>query len=122
MNREMTNERPVWHVGLGFVLASSLFAILVLAVKFFSPTPVIDAESAAERSKDLAQIRAVEILSLDNAGWIDQQRGLVRLPIETAMQLMERQTPASAHVDLVRREEQASAPAPATPAKPNAFE
>jgi hypothetical protein len=122
MNPELTNKRPVWHVGLGFVGASFLFAILVLALKFFMPTPAIDADRAAERSKDLAQIRAAETRALESAGWIDQQRGLVRLPIETAMQLMSRQAPASSHADLIRREQQASAPAPATPAKPNAFE
>jgi hypothetical protein len=122
MNPEMTHERPVWHVGLGFVAASFLFAILVLAVKLSTPAPAIDAERAAERSKDLAQIRAAESQALDNAGWIDQQRGLVRLPIETAMQLMSRESPASAHADLIAREEKASAPAPAAPAKPNAFE
>jgi hypothetical protein len=124
MNLEMTNERPVWHVGLGFVAASFLFALLVLVLKFSTPVPAIDADRAAERSKDLAQIRAAESQALESAGWIDQQRGLVRLPIDLAAQVTARewQNPAQARADLIAREEKASAPAPAAPAKPNAFE
>jgi hypothetical protein len=124
MNPELTNERPVWHVGLGFVVASFLFAVLVLALKFSMPTPAIDADRAAERSRDFAQIRAAESQALDNAGWIDQQRGLVRLPIDLATQIaaQEWQNPAQARADLIAREDKASASAPAAPAKPNAFE
>jgi hypothetical protein len=124
MNPEMNNERPVWHVGLGFVAASFVFAVLVLVLKFSTPAPAIDADRAAERSKDLAQIRAAENQALDNAGWIDQQRGLVRLPIDVAVQLtaQEWRNPAQARADLIAREEKASTPAPAAPAKPNAFE
>jgi hypothetical protein len=124
MNPELTNERPVWHVGLGFVLASFLFAMLVMAVKLSTPTPAIDENRAAERSKDLAQIRAAETQALENAGWIDQQRGRVRLPIDLAAQLtaQEWQNPAQARADLIKRADKAAAPAPAAPAKPNAFE
>ena len=55
MNPETANERPVWHVGLGFLAASFLFAILVLAVKHSVRVPAIDADRAAERAKDLAE-------------------------------------------------------------------
>jgi hypothetical protein len=124
MNPELTHERPVWHVGLGFVVASLLFAALMLVLKSSTPEPAIDADRAAERSKDLAQIRAAETQALDHAGWIDQQRGLVRLPIDIAMQIAAREwrNPAQARADLIAREEKAAAPAPVAPAKPNAFE
>jgi hypothetical protein len=124
MNPEMTRERPVWHIGLGFVVASFLFAALVLVLKCSAPPPAIDADRAAERSRDLAQIRAAETQALDNAAWIDQQRGLVRLPIDVATQISAREwrNPAQARADLIAREEKASAPAPAAPAKPNQFE
>ena len=49
---ETTGERPVWHVGLGFLVASLLFAALVLWLKFATPVPAIDADRAAERAKD----------------------------------------------------------------------
>jgi len=88
------------------------------------PPPAIDADRAALRSKALAQIRASEAQALDNAGWLDQQRGLVRLPINVAMQMAARewQNPAEARTNLIAREEKATAPAPVAPAKPNAFE
>jgi hypothetical protein len=57
---ETTGERPVWHVGLGFLVASLLFAALVLWLKCATPVPAIDADRAAERAKDLADIRAAE--------------------------------------------------------------
>jgi hypothetical protein len=124
MNPEMTHERPVWHIGLGFVVASFLFAALVLILKCSAPPPAIDADRAAERSRDLAQIRAAETQALGNAGWIDQQRGLARLPIDLAVKItaQEWRSPARARADLIAREEKATAPAPAAPAKPNAFE
>lgn len=124
MSLETTHERPVWHIGLGFVAASSLFAVLVLALKFSVSPPAIDADRAAERSRDLAQVRAAETQALNHAGWIDPQRGLVRLPIDVALQLTAQQwqNPAQARADLIAREEKAAAPAPAAPAKPNLFE
>ena len=124
MNPDMTHERPVWHVGFGFVAASFLFAALVLALKFSISPAAIDADRAVERSRDLAQVRAAEAQALDNAAWIDPQRGLVRLPIDVAMQITAQlwQKPAQARADLIAREEKAAAPAPAAPAKSNVFE
>ena len=52
MNPEMTSERPVWHVGLGFVVASLLFGALVLIVECSTPPPAIDADRACyDRSR-----------------------------------------------------------------------
>jgi hypothetical protein len=124
MNPETANQRPVWHVGLGFLIASFLFALLVLAVRHAVRAPAIDADRAAERVKDLAQIRAAEVQALNHPGWIDQQRGIVRLPIDVAMNIVaqEWQNPAVARTNLIAREEKATAPAPVAPAMPNAFE
>lgn len=124
MNPEAASERPVWHIGLGFLAAGFLFAALVLVVRHSVSVPAIDASRAAERAKDLADIRATEVQMLDNPGWIDQPRGIVRLPIDIAMQMaaQEWQNPAAARTNLIAREERATAPAPVVPAKPNAFE
>ena len=88
--------------------------------KLSAPPPAIDADRVAARSKALAQIRASEAQALDNAGWLDQQRGLVRLPINVAMQMAAREglNPAEARTNLIAREEKATAPAPAAPAEP----
>jgi hypothetical protein len=120
MNPDAANARPVWHVGLGFLVASSLFAILVLCLKFAAPVPAIDADRAAERAKDLAEIRAAAAQDLDQPGWIDQSRGVVRLPIAVAMEMAAQagQNPAAARANLIAREQQATAPAPAAPSAP----
>ncbi len=120
----MNNERTVWPVGLAFLVACLLFAVIVAAVKYSTPVPAIDAGRAAVRAKALAEIRATETQALNHPGWIDENRGLVRLPIEVAMQIAARkwQNPAAARSNLIARVEKATAPAPPAPAKPNPFE
>ena len=108
----------------GFIIASLIFIALAVLVKFSVQVPAIDADRNTARAKALTEIRATEEKSLANPGWVDQSRGIVRLPIETAMQetLQAWQNPAQARADLIARQEKASAPAPVAPAKPNAFE
>jgi hypothetical protein len=109
---------------IGFIVASVVFAVLVVAVKLLVNVPAIDADSAALRTKALAEIRATEAKSINTVGWADEPRGIVRLPIETAIQMTERnwQDPAGARADLIARAERAAAPAPKVAPKPNAAE
>ena len=120
----MNNERTVWPVGVAFLIACLLFAVIVAAVKYSTLVPAIDADRAAVRARALAEIRAAETQALNHPGWIDENRGLVRLPIEVAMQITKRewQNPAAARSNLMVRAEKATAPAPQAPAKPNPFE
>jgi hypothetical protein len=120
----MNNERTVWPVGLAFLIACLLFAAIVAKVKYSTPVPAIDADRAAVRARALAEIRAAEAQALNHPGWIDQNRGLVRLPISAALQITERewQNPAGARSNLMARVEKATAPAPKAPEKPSAFE
>ena len=69
-------------------------------------------------------IRSNEVASLNNPGWVDKQRGIVRLPIDTALQITveEWQNPAQARADLLARSKKATAPAPVAPAQPSQFE
>jgi hypothetical protein len=55
---------------------------------------------------------------------MDKDRGIVRLPIETAMQLSETaaKNPAAGRADLMARAEKAAAPLPKAAPKPSAFE
>ena len=108
----------------GLLIVSVIFAVAALAVKLTMCVPAIDADRAAERSKGLTEIRANEEKTLNNLGWADQARGIVCLPIETAMQHAAQawQNPAAARADLNARAEKAAAPAPVAPAKPSAFE
>ena len=122
MNPQTINRSS--GAAIGIIIASVIFAVLAVAVKLFVSVPALDADRAAVLAKALAEIRVTENASLNNAGWIDQSRGIVRLPIETAVQLAARawQNPASARADLTARAEKAAAPAPKAPEKPSAFE
>ena len=122
MNTENVNRAS--SAATGFIVASLLFIALAVVVKFSVKIPAIDADRNAARAKALAEIRATEEKSLNTAGWIDQPRGIVRLPIETAMQeaVQAWKNPAQARADLIARQEAASKPAPVAPTKPSAFE
>ena len=56
------------------------------------------------RAKALAELRAAETEALNTTGWVDQGKGLVRLRIEDAMNIVERewsQNPAAARSNLI---------------------
>ena len=122
MTLETTNRAS--GAAIGFVVAIILFAALAVVVKLAVNVPAIDADASALRSKALVEMRSAEDKSLNTAGWADQSRGIVRLPIEAAMQQAAQawQNPAAARADLNARAEKAAAPAPVAPAKPSAFE
>jgi hypothetical protein len=120
----LENSNRASGAAIGFVVAIILFAALAVVVKLAVNVPAIDADASALRSKALVEMRSTEDKSLNTAGWADQSRGVVRLPIETAMQQAAQawQNPAAARADLNARAEKAAAPAPVAPAKPSAFE
>jgi hypothetical protein len=122
MNLQTINRSS--GAALGLIAASVIFAVLAVAVKLSLSVPDINADRAAERTKALAEIRKVENVGLHFAGWVDERRGIVRLPIETAIKLAARewQNPASARADLIARAEKAAAPLPKAPEQPSAFE
>jgi len=106
---------------LAFLIAAVLFAMLAVIVKCSVKVPAITADRDAAIAQALFQIRTNEAAALDNPGWIDQSRGIVRLPVETAMQITARdwRNPEAARSNLIQRAANAAAPAPA---KPNLFE
>ncbi len=110
MNYQVINRASAAAIGL--ILASVFFAFLTIGVKLLAPAPDIDAERAAERSKALTEIRAAEEISLNYPATIDAKRGIVRLPIETAMALTAQKwaNPSAARADLNSRAEKSVAP------------
>ena len=106
------------------VIACLIFAALVWKTRqYTTPTP-LGTERAAERAKALGELRAAETDSLQNVGWIDQGKGVVRLPIIDAVKLAEKQwqNPAQARATLNDRVEKAFYVPPPPPPKPSAFE
>lgn len=122
MNLEQTNRGTA--TALGFLAVGVIFVLLAVAVKLSQPEVPVDADRAAERSKDFAEIRAVEDDALNSSAVLDAQRGILRLPIETAMQRAAAlwRDPAAARAELTARAEKAAAPLPKAPEKPSAFE
>lgn len=87
--------------------------------------PPLAAERAAQRVKAREELTAQEAEQLSKFGWVDQNKGLVRLPIETAkhIALRDMQDPAQARSNLLARVAKAfPPPPPKAPEKPSAYE
>ena len=88
------------------------------------PAPLGE-DRAAVRAKALAEIRAAETEALTTPAVLDPGKGVVRLPIQQAMAIVERdwgQNPAAGRTNLIARVEKATAVPPKAPEKPSAFE
>lgn len=111
-------------VTVAVVIVCLIFAALVWKTRQYTTPPTLGAERAAERAKALAELRGAEADALNNVGWIDQSKGLVRLPIAEAVKLAEKQwqNPAQARATLIDRVEKAFYVPPPPPPKPSAFE
>ncbi|MGC3957862.1 MAG: hypothetical protein QM813_07920 [Verrucomicrobiota bacterium] len=111
-------------VTVAVVVVCLIFAALVWKTRQYTTPPVLGAERAAERAKALAELRAAESDALNTVGWVDQAKGIVRLPIADAVNLAEKQwqNPAQARATLNDRVEKAFFVPPPPPPKPSAFE
>ena len=124
----MTPRPPRDRTGLAYtagILGSLLIiAALVWAMQRYTQPPPLGEDRVALRNKALADLRAAEASELDSYGWVDQSKGVVRLPIAEALKLTLRewQDPATARSNLIARVEKATAVPPPAPSKPSAFE
>jgi hypothetical protein len=121
------NSEPRERTGLVYT-AAVLGALLIVAGLVFvmlhstQPEP-LGANRVAERTKALGELRGYENDALNTTGWVDPAKGLVRLRIEDAMQIVEREwraNPSAARSNLIARVDKANPP-PAPPA-PSPFE
>ena len=123
-----TNQTPyVNHASaaaLTFMLLSGLVLALGLAARFLIPATPIDADRADARYKAWADMHAAEETALNTPAWVDQDRQIVRLPIDVAMQItvQEWQNADNGRADLIARAAKAAAPLPKVAPKPSAFE
>jgi|SRR5947209_7303548 len=115
--------------GLAVTIAGTflIMAALVYVMRHYTQPGPIDEARIQERRKFLAELQAANADGLNNYGWQDQAKGLVRLPITNAMEMTirEYQHPAAARSNLAARADRAFAPPPAAPKapeKPNPFE
>ena len=102
---------------IAFLGASLIVALLVLMMRHYTQTPAPNAARAAERAKTLADLRAAERDAMNNAGWIDQGKGIVRLKVEDAVTIVTQwRDPAVVRSNLLVRVDKAN-PAPPPPPK-----
>lgn len=92
-------------------------------VNYTKPAPV-GAERAAARAKDNAEIRATGESALASYGYVDQAKGVVRLPIGEAMKMTVQgyRNAGDFRKELLARVDKATAAAPKPPEKPNEYE
>jgi hypothetical protein len=120
-NKNTPDVNSASGAAVAFIAGALIFLVLIVIVKLTLKVPAIDANRAKFISDNLYQIRTNEVVSLNNPGWVDKDRGVVRLPIDRAMQLTEFywQDPAAGRNELIARAQKAAAPAPK---KANPFE
>ena len=115
-----------WPYVVAVLGAFLIVAGLVWAMQKYTRPPALGAARAAERAKALAELRAAEALAMTTPAWLDQTNGIVRLRVEDAVRIVEREwgaNPAAARSNLLARVQKAfPAPPPKPPEKPSAFE
>ena len=120
MSEENGNERVGIAYLIGVVGALLIIGVFALVVyKYLHPEP-LGANRAEERARALAEVQAADSDALEKVGWVDPAKGLVRLPIDAAIKIVERewQNPATARSNLIARVEKANPPPPPPPASP----
>jgi hypothetical protein len=114
---ELKHTRTPFSAWLGIVLLFVVFAVIVLAIVGPSPrTDDYEQKRARARMEKLKALNEEHAKTLTNYGWIDKNKGSVRLPIERAMEL--------ATAELAQKQPVAANPIvvspPAAPAAPPA--
>jgi hypothetical protein len=111
-----------WVVGIIGTFLLMAFRVFVMW-HYTRPEPV-GANRVAERYKNLKELRETEAQVLNDYDWQNKDKGIVRIPIQRAMELTlkEWQNPAVARSNLIARVKQATAPPPKPPEKPNPYE
>jgi len=126
MNEAESKQRTPGMAYVAAVLGAFLVvAALVGIMRHYSQAPQVDAKRVAERAKALAELRAADAERLNNTAWIDRSKGIVRLRIDDALEIVERDwgaDPVAARSNLIVRVGKATAaPAAATNA-PSPYE
>ncbi|MGA2052492.1 MAG: hypothetical protein ABSH19_04190 [Opitutales bacterium] len=78
-----------WALSVAGVLGSLVIVAAVLAVSYYNtrPSEGVNADAVAERTQKLAEVRAKETQLYNNYSWVDQSKGIVRIPVPEAMRL-----------------------------------
>ena len=125
MNSQPAPERTALAYIIGILGSFLIVAGLVWAMLHYTQPAPLGEDRAVVRAKALADLRAAETEALNNAAWLDQPKGIVRLRIDDAMRMVEQEwgrNPSAARSNLISRVEKATALPPKAPEKPSQFE
>ena len=80
---------PRWFFSAAGVLGSIVIIMVVLAVAYnvSRPTETVDADIVAQRRKVLADVQAAQADLYNNYSWVDQKKGVVRIPVAEAVKI-----------------------------------
>ncbi len=125
MNPEPARRSAAWAYVIGISGSLLILAGLAWAIHEYTQPAPLGEDRAMVRAKALAELRAAEAEALEHTGWVDPAKGIVRLRIEDAMKLVERDwgaNPAAARSNLIARVEKATAQPPPKPQEKSQFE
>ena len=125
----MENRSNTGKAGVTLAVVAILGSFLLIAflvkqmVKVAQPGP-IGLERGNARSTDNAAIKAAGANALQNWGYVDQGKGVVRMPIEEAMKATVQgyKNAGAFHSNMVARVDKATAAPPKPPEKPSEYE
>ncbi|PWU07132.1 MAG: hypothetical protein C5B43_00790 [Verrucomicrobia bacterium] len=81
-----SNKKYTWG-GVGVVAIVALIGGLAMFLYFINAPKPINSEIVSERKARLAEVNAKQNELISTYAWIDQSKGVVRIPIERAMQI-----------------------------------
>jgi len=122
MNPDAPRGGAALAYAVGILGTFLIVAALVVVMQRYTKSDPIDQVRAAARAKALAELRAAESEAMRTTGWIDQGKGVVRLRVEDAMKIVERdwgKDPVAARSNLIARVVKATF---VPPPKPSEFE
>ena len=125
----MNSQDSVHKTGAGIyalcILGTFLIMAFLVSLMHSSTAPAaLNEARSQERLKNLTDFRAANEPLLTEYQWQDQSKGLVRIPVNRAMELFlqEWQDPAAGHSNWMARAAKAFAPPPKVAAPKNPFE
>ena len=122
MNHDAPRGGAALAYAVGILGTFLIVAALVVVMQRYTKFAPIDEVRAAARAKALVELRAAESEAMRTPGWIDQGKGVVRLRVEDAMKIVEREwgkNPGAARSNLIARVVKATF---VPPPKPSEFE
>lgn len=89
MSDTTTSPKNFW-VTLAAVIGGFAIFLLILFIAYLpqAPAPLPEgSKTPAERAALLADLRAKEKAAVSTYGWVDKDKGVVRLPVDRAVEL-----------------------------------